>query len=321
MKVILLLAAFFSFHTYSYGNDQTNAANSVTYNFSGGRFGDNLIAYMHAKWISFKYGLPLYYKPFDYSELLVLHKNEMIYHENILKLFKNEIAAINDDPFEKPAKTPTLYIIPFFPECLDELKKENATYFTVDWEDKGFQEILKAMIKPLNPVLSNHKVPEDRITVAVHVREGGHIDQKKAYKSWPLKFPPHSYYIRQIKRLNHLFHGQPMYVRIFTDYRKPEKIMNQYKERVHAPNIEFDCRKEKNSPKVNILRDFFALTKYDCLIRAESSFSIAAEKIADHKIIIFPLHHFFEEDKLIIDEVKLKVRDKTWVSQKKSGSQ
>jgi hypothetical protein len=33
----------------------------------GGRFGDKLSIYYRAKWLSYKYGLPFYFQPFQYQ--------------------------------------------------------------------------------------------------------------------------------------------------------------------------------------------------------------------------------------------------------------
>ncbi|HEV7737800.1 MAG TPA: hypothetical protein VGO47_10580, partial [Chlamydiales bacterium] len=51
-------------HSLCANPDSTQA---ITYEFSGGRFGDNLLAYFHAKWVSYKYNIPFFYKEFPYS--------------------------------------------------------------------------------------------------------------------------------------------------------------------------------------------------------------------------------------------------------------
>jgi hypothetical protein len=75
-------------------------------------------------------------------------------------------------------------------------------------------------------------------------------------------------------------------------------------------DVIFDSRKE-SSCKTNILEDFFALTQFDCLIRPDSHFSIAASKIADYKVIISPAHSIItKKRKVIIDQVDFKVRSR-----------
>src|SRR5579862_7273227 len=55
------------------------ASDAVTYEFTGGRLGDNLLSYLHAKWISHTRQIPLLYKPFPYSSELCLHDIEIPY--------------------------------------------------------------------------------------------------------------------------------------------------------------------------------------------------------------------------------------------------
>ena len=47
---------------------------AVTYDFSGGRLGDNLISFSHVLWASYKYEVPLLYRSFKYSDMLRLHE-------------------------------------------------------------------------------------------------------------------------------------------------------------------------------------------------------------------------------------------------------
>ena len=39
----------------------------ITYALSGGRLGDNLIAYLHARWVAITYDLPFVFKEFPYA--------------------------------------------------------------------------------------------------------------------------------------------------------------------------------------------------------------------------------------------------------------
>ena len=45
---------------------------AVSYQFNGGRFGDQLVTYVHARWVAYKFNLPLLYKRFDYSDQLMV---------------------------------------------------------------------------------------------------------------------------------------------------------------------------------------------------------------------------------------------------------
>ena len=100
-----------------------------------------------------------------------------------------------------------------------------------------------------------------------------------------------------------------MYVYLFTDDLHPLEIKKKFENEIDAPNIVFDCRKKNNNPESNVLEDFFALGQFDCLIRPESNFSIAAEKIAEHKVVIYPAHSQKKGDKVWIDQIHVFIRE------------
>lgn len=280
----------------------------VTYAFSGGRFGDSLIAYMHAKWISYKYGLPLLFRPFQYSGELYMHgMHEHLEEENHQKY--GVFFTVNTESiFFFPPKSDTVFEIPFFPECIQERNERFLFYFDADWEDKNFRKSLKKAIRPLKPI-SAPSLPKGKRSVAVHLRLGGGIDVKAHHLEWPLKFPPHEFYINQIKRLNKILGNVPLYVYLFTDDKNPVEILNRYQAEINLPHIQFDCRKSANAPNNHVLEDFFAMTHFEFLIRAESNYSIALEKISNHRIIIYPESaHIDENENCVVDTVHIHYR-------------
>jgi len=49
--------------------------------------------------------------------------------------------------------------------------------------------------------------------------------------------------------------------------------------------MRFDYRVDLNDEFINVLNDFFSLTLFDCLIRADSNFSGIAAKITDYNML------------------------------------
>ena len=103
--------------------------------------------------------------------------------------------------------------------------------------------------------------------------------------------------------MSKFFQDQPLYVFLFTDYPNPEELKRSFEEQINAPNIQFACRKDN---KVDLMEDFFGLTQFDCLIRADSNFSIAAEKISDYKVVIYPLNPCKKGQQIEVDRVGIK---------------
>jgi len=281
---------------------------------SGGRLGDNLLSYLHAKWLAFKYNIPVIYKSFKYSDQLQLSIIEKKYNnkdfEKIIILKKELINS----------KKNILYLVPYFSEDKTEFQyNPDWPYFQVDWDNKLFKEEIKKAIFPIKSFKFDIPIPKDRISVAVHVRLGGGVDDRllkspKDYNStknyanlnFPLKFPPLDFYVEQIKKISLLLDHKNLYVYIFTDDYNPRRILKKIKKQLSCyNNIIFDCRKKYINPKKCVLQDFFAFTHFDCLIRSQSNYSLVASKISDFKIEIFPVNYRIENHFPIISEVEI----------------
>jgi hypothetical protein len=313
LKRSLLILCIVSYTIIAIGRDSVHTS-GITYTFSGGRFGDNLLAYCHAKWIAYKHNIPLVYKPFDYSDRLMLHLIELRY-DNIKHKFKG-VLTLKDKSTPVARNEGILYTLPYFPESEIELTDEKiglVSLCSINWQDKAFLSILRNCIRSRSPInLTN--VPKNCISVAVHARKGGVFGSADLVGPVPagglhaLKFPPDSYYIEQIKRVSDLAHNQPLYVHIFTDDSNPAGIVERYKAAVNRPNIKFGCRTHNNSHSSNVLEDFFSLPRFNCLIRPDSNFSIVASKLGNYKIVISPKHYIVRNGQFIIDQVKVEVK-------------
>jgi len=340
MKIFLRIICTLCLVSFFIESNQKQSAITYSLHNGSGRFGDKLITYIKAKWVSYKYDIPLYYVPLKhrswpipYSDKLMISKLENLYTKDIQLKFNKTIAftckksnrfiacdSQNDFHFEKDAGH--LYCGYFMPNFYH--KK-----LTVDFEDELFVQELKKTIKPITPI-QKPKIPENRISVALHVRKGGGYDKmlqnkkdipaifkrstnKELYSysdySFPFKFPPDQYYIDQIKKLYDLLEHKPLHIHIFTDDTMPEKIAHSYEEQLHEYDITFSYRKNDNHYNSNILEDFFSMTYYDCLIRGESNFSLVAGVIGDFFIEIYPLTGYWSNNQLIIDKVKVKIKE------------
>lgn len=233
---------------------------AVTYGLSGGRLGDNLLSYLHARWIAYCNHLPLIIKHFPMDEEFAL--------------------AYEDAPLLKEP----IIEIPYFPE--PSMKNNNPPFF-VDWDDEGFLNEIARCLKPTKQH-SLLELPKDRITICVHVRRGGTVDPPSLYYEYPLKFPPDQFFIDQIRTCAYIFKDKPLYVFLMTDDLHPEKIIDRYKKAVSCSNIQWDCRKK---PAENILDDFYSIPLFDCLILGDSNFSIVASKLTQYAIRISPTHY------------------------------
>jgi hypothetical protein len=274
---IFFLLVFFSVIQQSFGES------FVTYEPTWGRFGDHLVSYMHAKWLSYKNGLTFLYRPFIYSDGL-----QMDYLDKRLDLSARDrrVFIINSEKkLRENFVDGIIYSVPYFPESPYELKNHNGVFFTVDWEDQNFIRELKKTICSKKPLLTVI-LPKDKITVAMHVRRGGSFEPIN--EGFPVKFPKDAFYVQALHVLCKLLHEQDLYVFIFTDDRNPAAIAQSFSSEFKDKNIIFDYRRKINDYNLNVLEDFFSMTQFDCLIRADSNFSLCASKLKRYLVHISP---------------------------------
>lgn len=265
---------------------------AVTYEMSGGRLGDNLIAYFHAKWISYKFDIPVLFKEFPLSNQLVMYQEEKKYNKINRSKYK-KIFRFTRHHIAKVEKSDTLYIIPFFGEVLEEHLRNNWPYFQVDWNDPAFKDIIKKFLCPINK-LDLIDIPRDKVSVAIHVRTGTGYE-KNLTRSFPFKAPPRDFYVQALKEIIQNFEDRAFYIFLFTDDPAPNNIIREFKQSIGSmptKNIEWDWRKKGNLHTLNILKDFFSIPKFDCLIRSESNFSFMAAQLGNFLIEISPKTHY-----------------------------
>jgi hypothetical protein len=293
------------------------AFTAVTYTFSGGRLGDNLLAYCHAKWIAYQYNIPLLYKPFAYSDQLMMDTLEIPYSPDLEPYFKKIVTYCEADGHIDPASN-YLYVIPFF--CESVFNREDLWFpflFYVDWHDVGFKQELQRMICPIQE-LPAMDLPPGVITVALHVRKGTgwdipvyKITPKQLTASHPLRFAPDSFYAAQLKKIIQMYPDSHFYVHLFTDHNDPEQLIELYKNALDCDQITFGYRAQENNEFVHVLEDFFALTHFDCLVRPDSNFSIVASKLGNYKVLISPWHGIVKDEETVIDEINIEIDGKS----------
>ncbi len=283
----------------------------ITYEFSGGRFGDNLLAYLHAKWISYLSKTPLLYKPFPYSSLLQLDDSEL--RESALDLSRHQ--SINLSTHPKIQSSLQLYVCPYFPESNWERHKtkdgygKKWFYFDVDWNNSEFRKMAKNLISPKEKYQLTIP-PAGTIGVAIHVRNGGGYDPTDAGLHVPTKFPPIDFYTDALLKVISLFRDMKIYCFVFTDALNPQSVVDQIKTSVPAETpIVFDCRLEDNFHDKNVLEDFFSLFHFDVLIHPESNFSLIPTLLQDYAIVCTPLWGYCVGKTATIDQVSFKINE------------
>lgn len=269
----------------------------ITYKLNGGRFGDNLLSYSKAKWISYKYHIPFFYHSFPYSDQLQISALEDEYtpsiesqYEEVLLLAKNQTPCID-------VTKRCVYINQWY------------TKTEIDWNDRQFVSELKKTIAPLHD-LELISPPKGFVSIALHIRTGGNYTPDAIWQhKCPLRFVPIEFYIEQLKHIVATLEGKKIYIYLFTDHSDPARLAQQCSNSLDNPNIIWEYRQAGNNHKSNVLEDFFSMMSFEYLIRPGSHFSRFVERLGDNKVVIFPSHvRTVGHRKHIIDEVTIKTR-------------
>lgn len=295
----------------------------LTYKLSGGRLGDNLLSYAHAKWMALQKGVILVYNPFPYSErlnLYILECKDRRLIPSSATIINRRIAKYID------FKSSRFYILPYYSEepleyAINKSFDFLSKFCNVNWDDPKFKDILKDALSPIDKTLLEFKLPEGFALVALHVRIGGGFDWaiddasnfehsrfNKATGQY-LKIPPIHFYIDELNKLLNTLKNQKIYVHIFTDDPDPVALVEYIKSKTNfSENVVFDCRRSGNTHDSNVLEDFYALTKFKYLIRPQSNFSFMAARISDLDLEVYPTNYQLINGKPLITEVCYKYK-------------
>ena len=295
---ILSLASYNHTAQRSEPLSDTDCQSAITWVPNGGRFGDNLLSYSKAKWLSYKFNIPLLYLPFKYSDQLMLHEQEMMYKPESAQLFSTITYIPPKRRYQLLPNNNTLYISNWDADI------------TIDWYDRVFVEELKQLIAPRYP-LEKITIPDECISIAAHVRTGGgfQVDTEQEKERCPLRFVSDEFFINQIARIADMFKEQNLYVHIFTDHQEPIILKNKFERALNNPRISFGYRKNDNSHNSNVLEDFFSMMDFHCLIRPGSHFSRFVQRLGSNKVVIYPEKARKNADgKSIITTINIKTR-------------
>ena len=161
---------------------------AITIRPTGTRFGDNIMNYIKAKFIAREWDLDFYFGLFTHADILMAYKLEKIFTKEIEEGYK-EVMRINSDQEVGLVTKPTLFISRCHTRIaahnnqevdrnsVDSVMKNILNLYGETIANPEFGSEIKKMIQPRVSV-KKLNLPQDKITVAVHVRKGSLNDGK-----------------------------------------------------------------------------------------------------------------------------------------------
>ena len=278
----------------------------ISYGCTGGRFGDHLLIYLRAKWLSYRYEIPLLYIPFIYSSELVLDDREILYDQ---RLFRG-LAKVTMRAGVHPHRScPVIYDSLYFPAFREESGAAGWGGVDVDWKDPKFRQIALELLAPKQP-LNLTRPPPGSISIAVHVREGGGFDTDHTRFHDPIKLPPLPFYKEALLKVLALFPDRPIYCHLFTDAIDVQAVAEKvFSDLPQNGLLQFEYRREGNHHTKHVLEDFFSLFSFDVLIRPRSNFSIIPSFLHDYAILVYPTQSITEGSRITITDFNIDINE------------
>ena len=264
------------------------------------RLGDRLVAYLHAKYVAEKCGIPLYFQPFDGAEFFRFSEQEPLKSDPAKPLHFQQVVHLKPGTdiealikqTDKAASV--LYVLPFFPHSRVETEGPRCSYikYPIDWQ------AFKPTVKQLLEVVKPHRkipIPADAFSIALHIRTGGTYDTPDTCTMLPAKLPPLSYYVGELKKLlvaPDTPKNKPIFVHLFTDDPTPKNLCERLQKELSDTILALGDQKViwSYTEKPELVDDIANMRHFQCLIRPDSNLSGTLAKGADHSVEIFPTH-------------------------------
>ena len=291
------------------------AKNAIVQKDGGERLGDRLLIICAVKFFSLIHDLDFYYHSSQSVEQCALSLTEKKFNDQVKACYQKTM------PFSetalKQARLPTLFIAPW--SCIDNF----CQYFGKRHLYRTAFDQLRAMVKPLESLPALVTTGE-AISVAVHIRKGEGYDNPpcsvQIYKrhrlrtggvpvdrGWPSKVPPEQYYIDQILALEDLLYDKKINFYIFSDCFDLQALTERIKRHCARANATFiGASSYQGIPPIV---DMCKMAACDCLIRPESSYSIVAQIMGNHKLVFSPQRWVWKGGILYITHVKVTLFD------------
>ncbi len=186
---------------------------AISYEYCGGRFGDKILGYSHARYLSYITRIPFLSRSSsnrDYliSDQLMIDYESFPFQEKsrqyiqVFPIKSSETLAEFFRMLQDPGTPPTLFMVDYFPSDISEWDLDSSwtTTLVIPWKEEGFANYLRNSLQPRIPIPDF--TMKGRLNVADHMRDlSGADTDDPSRRLFPLKHPNMEYHERQIRRV------------------------------------------------------------------------------------------------------------------------
>ena len=300
--------------------DKKPTRHAITYEYTAGRFGDKLLGYAQARYLSHLTGLSFLYRPFENSQYLTIEYEafslEQHYkaYSQILHIRSPETITEFFKMLRDPQTPPTIFVIDYFASDMSEWEPQGSWWsiaLNIPWCDDKFAHYLQSSLQPRIPI--PNLTVNGRLNVADHIRtlSGGDVPQG-SIRDLPLKHVTLDYHERQIRKIYEWNLKKPMHVFLFSDTKTPLVLLEEMQKRFKTEDIIFNIQILEQPDVKYVIQDFFAMQKFNVIIATQSNFSMMASRLGNFDMIITPLHVIGKYPNYQIDRVQIVTRKSSW---------
>ena len=285
----------------------------------GHRFGDRMLVYAQARYLSYITSVPFLYNHFIYSDQVTIEEDARAFEEEQghyqRRILINSPSTFFDliSSIDNPNALSTLFVLDYFPSDISEWESNPwmKLLLNIPWQEKGFHNYLQKTASPKIQIPNFRK--EGVLNVADHVRTlSGADTADTSIAKLPLKHPNLTYHKNQIRRVYDLNQQKPMFVFIFSDTKNPQALIGDFRSSFENMNIEFGIQILNQADINYAVQDFYAMQKFDVLIATQSNFSMMASRIGSFDMILTPLSIRGSYPNAQIDRVQLVSQKSDW---------
>jgi hypothetical protein len=288
----LLFASAISFLISNEGNCRPK----ISYSLSGGRFGDNLVSYCHARWLAFVYDLDFLPVKFKYCEQLPayqryswLEETEIVRSKCVsIGKFGEDFASRVRDFGQDPEDV--IYVLEYHPEHISEWEGDSTwnLWLGVDWNREDFISILR---EDLGCSKKDKSFDITKIPILCHFRTASGDDvYEQSARAFPLKHLRADYFARAILLARNILKS-PSEVVVVTDSAAPNKTLRELAKNFPGESVALlpTLTTAATRHRSAVVADFHAMCTYPVLIATQSNLSSIAAKVGIQDLAIIAM--------------------------------